>query len=113
MLLLPDYSLNLLLMQSCSLTAGFFTEGKAENVNLKRTERSHPLPFLGIVKEEELSGDELEEFIKDRYSSRVKHTPFDGSTNVQDDEFTEDGCRTSRHINNITKIINVDGVTDL
>uniref|UniRef100_A0A0E0PPQ0 Uncharacterized protein n=1 Tax=Oryza rufipogon TaxID=4529 RepID=A0A0E0PPQ0_ORYRU len=70
---------------------GFFTEGKAENVNLKRTERSHPLPFLGIVKEEELSGDELEEFIKDRYSSRVKHTPFDGSTNVQDDEFTEDG----------------------
>uniref|UniRef100_A0A0D9WID3 KOW domain-containing protein n=1 Tax=Leersia perrieri TaxID=77586 RepID=A0A0D9WID3_9ORYZ len=70
---------------------GFFTEGKAENINLKRTERSHPLPFLGIVKEEELSGDELEEFIKERYSSRVKHTAFDGSTNVDDDEFTMDG----------------------
>ncbi|KAF0925336.1 hypothetical protein E2562_016028 [Oryza meyeriana var. granulata] len=70
---------------------GFFTKGKEDNVNSKRTERSHPLPFLGIVKEEELSGDELEEFIKDRYSSRVKHTPFDGSTNVHDDEFTMDG----------------------
>uniref|UniRef100_J3M8P4 KOW domain-containing protein n=1 Tax=Oryza brachyantha TaxID=4533 RepID=J3M8P4_ORYBR len=68
---------------------GLFTQGKAETVNL-RTERSHPLPFLGIVKEEELSGDELEDFIKDRYSSHVKHTPFDGSTNVHDDDFTMD-----------------------
>ncbi|KAG8086035.1 hypothetical protein GUJ93_ZPchr0010g8463 [Zizania palustris] len=33
---------------------GFLTEGKTENVSFKRTERSHPLPFLGIVKEEEL-----------------------------------------------------------
>ncbi|KAG8086050.1 hypothetical protein GUJ93_ZPchr0010g8233 [Zizania palustris] len=51
---------------------GFFTEGKTENVSFKRTERSHPLPFLGIVKEEELSGDELEEFINEPTIWRVK-----------------------------------------
>ncbi|KAL5231855.1 hypothetical protein ABZP36_030631 [Zizania latifolia] len=73
------------------LDDGFFTEGKTENVSFKRTERSHPLPFLGIVKEEELSGDELEEFIKGRYASHVKHTSYNGSTNVHDDEFTVDG----------------------
>lgn len=40
-------------------TAFLFTDEKTETANLKRTERSHPLPFLGKVNEEELSDDKI------------------------------------------------------
>uniref|UniRef100_A0ACD5T8S6 Uncharacterized protein n=1 Tax=Avena sativa TaxID=4498 RepID=A0ACD5T8S6_AVESA len=71
---------------------GFATEEPRKFDNTRRTERSHPLPFLGHVKEEELSGDELEEFIKERYSSRsrVRYAGYGGSTqqDAEDEEFT-------------------------
>ena len=73
-------------------TAGFFTEEKRKSDksdNNKRTERSHPLPFLGHVKEEELSGDELEEFVRERYSSRVRYAGYGGSTQYDDDDDEE------------------------
>ncbi|WVZ99160.1 hypothetical protein U9M48_044499 [Paspalum notatum var. saurae] len=66
---------------------GFFTGG--EHVQ-KRTERSHPLPFL--VKEEELSGDELEEFIKNRYSNGVKHAADRHYPRGDDENFPMDGA---------------------
>jgi hypothetical protein len=70
-------------------TAGFFTGGEhAQNLSHKRTERSHPLPFL--VKEEELSGDELEEFIKNRYSNRVKYAADRSYSREDDDIFSMD-----------------------
>ncbi|TVU20667.1 hypothetical protein EJB05_36885 [Eragrostis curvula] len=71
---------------------GFFTEKHVENVSHKRTERSHPLPFL--VKEEELSGDELEEFVRKRYSTGVKYAS-DRNYHQQDDDdqmFPMDGA---------------------
>ncbi|AQK87069.1 Protein RNA-directed DNA methylation 3 [Zea mays] len=68
---------------------GFFTGGEhAEKLSHKRTERSHPLPFL--VKEEELSGDELEEFIKNRYSNRVKYAADRSYSREDDDIFPMD-----------------------
>lgn len=71
--------------------AGFFTAGRTKGV---RVERSHPLPFLGNVKEEELSGDELEQFINDRYSNRVRYAGYGGSTEqYDDDESTMDGVK--------------------
>ncbi|KQK05519.1 protein RNA-directed DNA methylation 3 isoform X2 [Brachypodium distachyon] len=69
---------------------GFFREKKTASANMMRTERSHPLPFLAQVKEEELSGDELEQFVKDRYSNRVKHSGYGGSTQEYDDDCTMD-----------------------
>jgi transcription elongation factor SPT5 len=69
--------------------AGFFTGGEhVQNLSHKRTERSHPLPFL--VKEEELSGDELEEFIKNRYSNRVKYAADRSYSREDDDIFPMD-----------------------
>lgn len=49
----------------------FPDECKAENEDLKGTTRPPHLPFF--VKEEELSGDELEELIKDRYGRSSKY----------------------------------------
>ncbi|XP_020091605.1 protein RNA-directed DNA methylation 3 isoform X3 [Ananas comosus] len=49
----------------------FPDECKAENEDLKGTARPPHLPFF--VKEEELSGDELEELIKDRYGRSSKY----------------------------------------
>lgn len=49
----------------------FPDECKAENEDLKGTTRPSHLPFF--VKEEELSGDELEELIKDRYGRSSKY----------------------------------------
>ncbi|XP_062231805.1 protein RNA-directed DNA methylation 3 [Phragmites australis] len=73
------------------LDDGFFTEEHAEHVSHKRTERSHPLPFL--VKEEELSGDELEEFIKNRYSNGVKYAADRNYHKKDDDDmFPMDGA---------------------
>ncbi|VAH20895.1 unnamed protein product [Triticum turgidum subsp. durum] len=73
------------------LDDGFFTAGRTKGV---RVERSHPLPFLGNVKEEELSGDELEQFINDRYSNRVRYAGYGGSTEqYDDDESTMDGVK--------------------
>lgn len=70
-------------------TAGFFTGGEhVQNLSHKRTERSHPLPFL--VKEEELSGDELEEFIRNRYSSGVKYAADRNYVREDDDDFPMD-----------------------
>ncbi|XP_066364221.1 protein RNA-directed DNA methylation 3-like isoform X2 [Miscanthus floridulus] len=69
---------------------GFFTGGEhVQNLSHKRTERSHPLPFL--VKEEELSGDELEEFIKNRYSNRGKYAA-DRSYSREDDDIFPNDC---------------------
>lgn len=69
--------------------AGFFTGGEhVQNLNHKRTERSHPLPFL--VKEEELSGDELEEFIRNRYSNGVKYAADRNCATEDDDDFPMD-----------------------
>ncbi|KAK3138335.1 hypothetical protein QOZ80_5AG0367480 [Eleusine coracana subsp. coracana] len=62
---------------------GIFTAERVDNVSHKRTERSHPLPFL--VKEEELSGDELEEFVRNRYSSGVKYAA-DRNFHQEDDD---------------------------
>nr|CAB3461038.1 unnamed protein product [Digitaria exilis] len=68
---------------------GFFTGGEhVQNLSHKRTERSHPLPFL--VKEEELSGDELEEFIRNRYSSGVKYAADRNYVREDDDDFPMD-----------------------
>jgi transcription elongation factor SPT5 len=72
-------------------TAGFVPEPPRKSDNNRRAERSHPLPFLGHVKEEELSGDELEEFVRQRYSSRVRHAGHGGSAqydDAEDEEFT-------------------------
>lgn len=71
--------------------AGIFTAERVESVSHKRTERSHPLPFL--VKEEELSGDELEEFVRNRYSSGVKYAA-DRNFHQEDDDdmFPMDGA---------------------
>jgi hypothetical protein len=71
--------------------AGLFTTDPIENFSHKRTERSHPLPFL--VKEEELSGDELEEFVRSCYSSGVKYVA-DQNFHQQDDNdmFPMDGA---------------------
>ncbi|CAN6332486.1 unnamed protein product [Urochloa humidicola] len=67
---------------------GFFTgEEHVQNLSHKRTERSHPLPFL--VKEEELSGDELEESIRNRYSS-VKYAADRNYSREDDDIFPMD-----------------------
>ncbi|KAF8715860.1 hypothetical protein HU200_026817 [Digitaria exilis] len=67
----------------------FFTGGEhVQNLSHKRTERSHPLPFL--VKEEELSGDELEEFIRNRYSSGVKYAADRNYVREDDDDFPMD-----------------------
>jgi hypothetical protein len=79
---------------SCDHTdilAGLFIAEPTENFSHKRTERSHSLPFL--VKEEELSGDELEEFVRNRYSSDVKYAA-DKSFHQQDDDdtFPTDGA---------------------
>jgi hypothetical protein len=72
-------------------TAGLFTSEPIENFSYKRTERSHPLPFL--VKEEELSGDELEEFVRSRYSSGVKYVANQNFHQQDDnDMFTMDGA---------------------
>ncbi|KAM0835533.1 hypothetical protein ACQ4PT_062861 [Festuca glaucescens] len=70
---------------------GFVPEEPRKSDNNRRAERSHPLPFLGHVKEEELSGDELEEFVRQRYSNRVRHAGYGGSTqydDAEDEEFT-------------------------
>ncbi|XP_039800344.1 protein RNA-directed DNA methylation 3-like isoform X2 [Panicum virgatum] len=67
---------------------GFFTGG--EHVQNIRTERSHPLPSL--VKEEELSGDELEEFIMNRYSNGVKYAADRSYSREDDDIFPMDGA---------------------
>ncbi|RLN00074.1 protein RNA-directed DNA methylation 3 [Panicum miliaceum] len=70
---------------------GFFTGGEhVQNLSHKRTERSHPLPFL--VKEEELSGDELEEFIRNRYSNGVKYAADRSYSREDDDIFPMDGA---------------------
>ncbi|PUZ65293.1 hypothetical protein GQ55_3G212300 [Panicum hallii var. hallii] len=70
---------------------GFFTGGEhVQNLSHKRTERSHPLPFL--VKEEELSGDELEEFIRNRYSNGVKYAADRSYSREDDDIFPIDGA---------------------
>jgi transcription elongation factor SPT5 len=72
-------------------TAGFFSGGEqAENLGNKRAERSHPLPFL--VKEEELSGDELEEFIRKRYSNGVRYAGDRNFSTEDDDIFSMDGA---------------------
>jgi transcription elongation factor SPT5 len=71
--------------------AGFVPELPRKSDNNRRPERSHALPFLGHVKEEELSGDELEEFVRQRYSTRVRYAGYGGSTrhDDDDDEFTQ------------------------
>ncbi|RLN30535.1 hypothetical protein C2845_PM05G32910 [Panicum miliaceum] len=70
---------------------GFFTGGEhVQNLSHKRTERSHSLPFL--VKEEELSGDELEEFIRNRYSNGVKYAADRSYSREDDDIFPMDGA---------------------
>ncbi|RCV17033.1 hypothetical protein SETIT_3G186400v2 [Setaria italica] len=70
---------------------GFFTGGEhAQNLSSKRAERSHPLPFL--VKEEELSGDELEEFIRKRYSNGVRYAADRNFSREDDDIFPMDGA---------------------
>ncbi|KAL6620493.1 hypothetical protein ACP70R_035632 [Stipagrostis hirtigluma subsp. patula] len=72
------------------LDDGFFTEEHVGNASQKRTERSHPLPFL--VKEEELSGDELEEFIKNHYSNGVKYAADRNYPTEDDDMFPMDSA---------------------
>ena len=75
---------------SLMTTLGLFTEEHVVKGGHKRTERSHPLPFL--VKEEELSGDELEEFVRNRYSN-VKYAA-DRNFHQEDDDdmFPVDGA---------------------
>jgi len=72
-------------------TTGFFTGGEhVQNLSHIRTERSHPLPLQ--VKEEELSGDELEEFIMNRYSNGVKYAADRSYSREDDDIFPMDGA---------------------
>ncbi|KAM0937231.1 putative ribosomal protein L2, domain 2 [Dioscorea sansibarensis] len=61
----------------------FIEDEAIEPGDLKGTGKAHQLPFL--VKEEELSGDELEELIKDRYGRDSKYVVHEGDAKVFDD----------------------------
>lgn len=60
---------------------------KSANEDVRPVGKSHPLPFF--LKEEELSGDELEALIKDRYGHGSEFVVYNEDSKERDDKISE------------------------
>ncbi|XP_010933199.1 uncharacterized protein [Elaeis guineensis] len=73
--------------EDADLVTDFMDASKSGNEDIRPVGKSHPVPFF--LKEEELSGDELEALIKDRYGHGSEFVVYNEDSKERDDRISE------------------------